>query len=76
MSWSSSLQRVKPRCGGRRRRLCCLQAISKRERRRESCFHYLNGYHCGFFFCHMVFDVLEQRSKFGVELGGIGTQAP
>ena len=38
---------MKPPCGGKRRRLCCPQALSSRKLQRDTRFHYLYGYTLG-----------------------------
>src|SRR6266568_4696421 len=48
MSWSTSLLRMKPPCVVKPLHLCSPKATRSRKRRRDSCFHNLNGYryHC------------------------------
>jgi hypothetical protein len=36
---------VKPPCGVKQLHLCYPQAMRSRKRQRDSCFHYLYGYH-------------------------------
>src|SRR6266567_8460671 len=44
MSWSTSLLRMKPPCVVKPLHLCSPKATRSRKRRRDSCFHNLNGY--------------------------------
>src|SRR4029453_6362527 len=44
MSWSTSLLRMKPPCVVKPLHLCSPKAPRSRKRRRDSCFHNLNGY--------------------------------
>ena len=44
MSWSTSQRRAKRPCGVQLHRLCFPPAIRRRNLRRASCFHNLNGY--------------------------------
>src|SRR3989449_8367050 len=44
MSWSTSLPRMKPPCVVKPLHLCSPKATRSRKRRRNSCFHNLNGY--------------------------------
>src|SRR5712692_8487222 len=44
MSWHTSPPRVKRLSVVKRLRLCFPQTLSRRERRRDCCFHHLNGY--------------------------------
>src|SRR2546422_10575175 len=46
MSWSTSLPRMKPPCVVKPLHLCSPKATRSRKRRRNSCFHNLNGYLC------------------------------
>src|SRR4029450_9001523 len=44
MSWSASLLRMKPPCVVKPLHLCSPKAPRSRKRRRDTCFHNLNGY--------------------------------
>src|SRR5215813_639565 len=44
MSWSTSRLRMKPPCAVKPLHLCSPKAPRSRKRRRDSCFHNLNGY--------------------------------
>src|SRR4029450_2481403 len=52
MSWSTSLLRMKPPCVVKPLHLCSPKAPRSRKRRRDSCFHNLNGYPDAFLPAH------------------------
>src|SRR4029450_4694590 len=53
MSWSTSLLRMKPPCVVKPLHLCSPKAPRSRKRRRDSCFHNLNGYRWRYS-CHLL----------------------
>src|SRR4029434_489228 len=66
MSWSTSLLRMKPPCVVKPLHLCSPKAPRSRKRRRDSCFHNLNGYGLG---TELVQEVVATIGNADVELG-------